>query len=98
MRVIINGVGVAGPTLAYWLRKAGHDVLLVENAPRLRSGGYVIDFWGVGYDVAERMGLLRYPSNRVPRHQSPRVYWIPRESPEREVHPPFCEHLAHEPC
>jgi len=29
MRVIINGVGIAGPTLAYWLRKAGHEVLLV---------------------------------------------------------------------
>jgi hypothetical protein len=23
----------------------------------LRSGGYVIDFWGLGYDIAERMGL-----------------------------------------
>jgi 2-polyprenyl-6-methoxyphenol hydroxylase-like FAD-dependent oxidoreductase len=22
-----------------------------------RSGGYVIDFWGLGYDIAERMGL-----------------------------------------
>jgi 2-polyprenyl-6-methoxyphenol hydroxylase-like FAD-dependent oxidoreductase len=58
MRVIINGVGIAGPTLAYWLRKAGHDVLLVEAAPQLRRGGYVIDFWGVGYDIAEKMGLL----------------------------------------
>lgn len=58
MRIIVNGVGVAGPTLAYWLRKAGHDVLLVEAAPHLRSGGYVIDFWGVGYDIAEKMGLL----------------------------------------
>jgi 2-polyprenyl-6-methoxyphenol hydroxylase-like FAD-dependent oxidoreductase len=26
--------------------------------PRLRSGGYVIDFGLVGYDVAERMGLI----------------------------------------
>ena len=58
MRVIINGVGIAGPTLAYWLRKAGHDVLLVEAAPALRRGGYVVDFWGVGYDIAEKMGLI----------------------------------------
>jgi 2-polyprenyl-6-methoxyphenol hydroxylase-like FAD-dependent oxidoreductase len=58
MRIIINGAGIAGPTLAYWLRKSGHEVLLVEAAPRLRGGGYVIDFWGVGYDIAERMGLL----------------------------------------
>ena len=27
MKIIINGVGIAGPTLAYWLRKAGHEVL-----------------------------------------------------------------------
>ena len=25
----------------------------------LRRGGYVIDFWGLGYDIAERMGLIR---------------------------------------
>jgi len=34
-------------------------VLLVEEAAALRSGGYVIDFWGLGYDIAERMGLLQ---------------------------------------
>ena len=32
MRIIINGAGIAGPTLAYWLRKAGQEVLLVEAA------------------------------------------------------------------
>jgi 2-polyprenyl-6-methoxyphenol hydroxylase-like FAD-dependent oxidoreductase len=58
MRTIINGAGIAGPTLAYWLRQAGHDVLLVEAAPELRRGGYVLDFWGLGYDIAEKMGLL----------------------------------------
>lgn len=58
MRVIINGVGIAGPTLAYWLRRAGHEVVLVEQAPQLRRGGYVVDFWGLGYDIAERMGLI----------------------------------------
>jgi 2-polyprenyl-6-methoxyphenol hydroxylase-like FAD-dependent oxidoreductase len=58
MRIIINGAGIAGPTLAYWLREGGHEVLLVEAAPQLRSGGYVIDFWGPGYDIAEKMGLL----------------------------------------
>lgn len=57
MKVIINGTGIAGPTLAYWLLRFGHEPTLVERAPELRTGGYVIDFWGVGYDVAERMGL-----------------------------------------
>lgn len=58
MNIIVNGLGVAGPAVAYWLTKAGHDVLLVEQAPHLRTDGYVIDFWGLGYDVAEKMGLI----------------------------------------
>lgn len=58
MRIVINGIGVAGPALAYWLNRSGHEVLLVEAAPRLRTDGYVIDFWGVGYDIAEQMGLI----------------------------------------
>lgn len=55
--VLISGAGIAGPTLAYWLKAAGFEPTLVERAPALRNGGYVIDFWGLGYDIAERMGL-----------------------------------------
>src|SRR5215470_15449417 len=58
MRVAINGTGVAGPTLAYWLRRFGHEPVLFEKAPGLRTGGYLIDFWGLGYQIAERMGLI----------------------------------------
>ena len=56
MRVLIAGAGIAGPTLAYWLLRAGHQPALVERAPELRRGGYLVDFWGAGFDVAERMG------------------------------------------
>ncbi|HEU5358984.1 MAG TPA: FAD-binding domain [Gemmatimonadales bacterium] len=56
--ILISGLGIAGPTLAYWLRKRGFRPVLVERAPAPRRGGYIIDFWGVGYDVADRMGLL----------------------------------------
>jgi 2-polyprenyl-6-methoxyphenol hydroxylase-like FAD-dependent oxidoreductase len=58
MRIVINGTGVAGPALAFWLARSGHEVVLVERAPALREGGYVIDFWGIGYDLAERMGVI----------------------------------------
>ena len=53
MNIVINGIGVAGPALAYWLTKSGHEVLLVEEAPQLRVGGYIIDFWGIGYEKRE---------------------------------------------
>ena len=55
--VLISGAGIAGPTLAYWLARAGVRPTLIERAPSPRSGGYVIDFWGLGYDIAYRMGL-----------------------------------------
>lgn len=58
MRVLVVGAGIAGPTLAYWLQRFGHEVALVERAPRLREGGYVVDFWGAGFDVADRMGIV----------------------------------------
>lgn len=58
MRIAINGCGIAGPTLAWWLRRFGHEPVIFEKAPSLRSGGYVIDFWGSGYNVAEKMGLF----------------------------------------
>jgi len=76
MRIAINGVGIAGPTLAYWLRESGHEVLLIEASPRLRRGGYVIDFWGVGYDIAERMGLL--PRLRKLGYQVQEVRFVDR--------------------
>lgn len=58
MKILVVGAGIAGPTLAYWLLRAGHEVTLVERSPELRRGGYVVDFWGAGFEVAERMGIV----------------------------------------
>jgi len=56
--VLISGAGIAGPTLAYWLLQYGFEPTIIERAPSFREGGYVIDFWGLGYDVAEKMNLI----------------------------------------
>ncbi|WP_433038107.1 FAD-binding domain [Actinomycetospora sp. CA-053990] len=58
MKVLVVGAGIAGPTLAYWLLRAGHEPTLVERAPELRRGGHLVDFWGAGFDVAERMDIV----------------------------------------
>ena len=58
LRVLISGAGIAGSTLAYWLLHYGFEATIIEKAPRLRVGGYVIDFWGAGFDVADRMGIV----------------------------------------
>jgi 2-polyprenyl-6-methoxyphenol hydroxylase-like FAD-dependent oxidoreductase len=55
--VLISGAGIAGPTLAFWLARAGFQPTLIEHAAALRTSGYVVDFWGLGYDIAERMDL-----------------------------------------
>lgn len=58
MRILISGAGIAGPTFAYWLARYGFTPTIVEEAPQLRTGGYIVDFWGLGFDVADRMALL----------------------------------------
>ncbi|MER7212087.1 FAD-dependent oxidoreductase [Streptosporangium sp. NPDC000239] len=71
MRALICGAGIAGLTLAWHLERMGWQVEVVERAPALRDGGYMIDFYGPGYEVAERMGLAprlleaRYPVNEL---------------------------------
>lgn len=57
-KILISGAGIAGPCLAYWLLRYGFEPTLVERAPGLRTGGYVIDFWGLGFDIAEKMELM----------------------------------------
>jgi 2-polyprenyl-6-methoxyphenol hydroxylase-like FAD-dependent oxidoreductase len=58
MKILISGAGIAGPTLAYWLERYGMEPTIVEEAPALRTGGYIIDFFGTGFEIADRMGLL----------------------------------------
>lgn len=59
MKILVSGASVAGPSVALWLGRAGHDVTVVEIAPGLRKGGYAVDFRGeVFLTVLERMGVL----------------------------------------
>ncbi|MEV0386819.1 FAD-dependent monooxygenase [Nonomuraea sp. NPDC050643] len=58
MRAIIIGAGIAGLAAALRLSQIGWDSLIIERAPTRRSGGYGVTFGGLGYDAAERMGIL----------------------------------------
>jgi len=58
MKVVICGAGIAGLALAQRLDTVGAEVVMLEKAPRPRTQGYMIDFFGPGYDAAEAMGLL----------------------------------------
>lgn len=56
--ILICGAGIAGPSLAFQLRRHGFAPTLIERAPAFRDGGYMIDVWGTGYALLERYGLL----------------------------------------
>ena len=55
--VLVSGAGIAGATLAFWLRRHGFDVTVIERAPALRDSGQNVDVRGAGRDVLRRMGL-----------------------------------------
>ncbi|MEZ0052803.1 2-polyprenyl-6-methoxyphenol hydroxylase-like FAD-dependent oxidoreductase [Mycobacterium sp. MAA66] len=56
--VLVNGGGIAGPTVAFWLVRLGHTVTIAEQAAELRAGGQAVDFRGPALDVLDKMGLL----------------------------------------
>lgn len=57
-RAVVIGAGIAGLSTALRLHQADWDVLVAERTPSRRSGGYAVAFAGMGYEAAERMGIL----------------------------------------
>jgi len=57
MNVLISGAGIAGLTVAYWLRRYGFTPTIVERAPSLLTGGYKIDVRGTALQVLRRMSV-----------------------------------------
>ncbi|GAA3870038.1 FAD-dependent oxidoreductase [Streptomyces sedi] len=58
MKILVSGAGVAGLACARELAVRGHDITVVERAPRLRVTGTPIDIRGDAIEAVERMGLL----------------------------------------
>lgn len=55
--VLISGAGIAGPALAFWLRRHGMGPVVVEPAPALVPGGQTVDLRCAGRIVARRLGI-----------------------------------------
>jgi 2-polyprenyl-6-methoxyphenol hydroxylase-like FAD-dependent oxidoreductase len=55
--ILISGASIAGPTLAYWLKRYGFTPTVIERAPQLRAGGYPVDVRFEAVQVAKRMGI-----------------------------------------
>ncbi|GLZ48324.1 FAD-dependent oxidoreductase [Actinomycetospora sp. NBRC 106375] len=81
--ILVSGASVAGPVTAYWLRRAGHRVTVVERSPRSRtSGGHAVDLFSPAIDVVERMGVLDAIRDHATGTER---MTIRRESARREV-------------
>ncbi|MFJ3659780.1 FAD-dependent monooxygenase [Streptomyces sp. NPDC090119] len=55
---VVSGASIAGLSTAYWLRRTGWDVTVLERAPGFRDGGQNVDVRGVAREVLGRMGLF----------------------------------------
>jgi 2-polyprenyl-6-methoxyphenol hydroxylase-like FAD-dependent oxidoreductase len=55
--ILISGASIAGPTLAYWLKRSGFTPTVIEHAPQLRAGGYPVDVRYEAKHVARLMGI-----------------------------------------
>ncbi|KAJ6455066.1 flavoprotein monooxygenase [Mycena vitilis] len=57
LNVLVSGAGIAGPSCAYWLSRAGARVTMIERSPSPRKTGQAIDIRGPGVKVMQKMGL-----------------------------------------
>ena len=55
--ILISGASIAGPALAYWLKRSGFTPTVIERAPQLRAGGYPVDVRYEAKHVARLMGI-----------------------------------------
>src|SRR5215469_8055583 len=55
--ILISGASIAGPALAYWLKRSGFTPTVIERSPQLRAGGYPVDVRHEAVQVAKLMGI-----------------------------------------
>lgn len=56
--ILISGAGVAGPTLAFWLARAGFQPTVIERSEKPRSSGNPVDVRGPAVPIVEAMGIM----------------------------------------
>jgi FAD-dependent urate hydroxylase len=56
MRVTVVGAGVGGLAIASGLHRRGHDVVVTEQAAKLRTGGAALGIWFNGSAALTRLG------------------------------------------
>ena len=81
--ILISGAGISGLTLAYWLQEYGFEPTVIEKRPNLNDRGYMIDFYGSGFDVAERMGIIAALQLKSAQYPIAKVEFVDRNGKPR---------------
>lgn len=64
--ILISGASFAGISTAYWMKKLGYDVTVVEIAEGLKKGGTPVNIRDNTIDIVKRMGLFeQIQANRI---------------------------------
>ena len=86
--VLVSGIGIAGPALAWWLVRSGFRVTLIERARAPRPGGQAVDFRGpLHRAILERMGIWEEVNARRTKPAS--LVMLDRRGGEAAVLPSF---------
>jgi len=56
-KILICGAGIAGLSLAYWLKHYGFTPTVIEKSGSLRTGGYKVDIRGSALEVVKKMHI-----------------------------------------
>ncbi|HSL36336.1 MAG TPA: FAD-dependent oxidoreductase [Arthrobacter sp.] len=81
MRAVVCGAGISGLSAAACLARDGWQVLVVDQAEGPRPQGYMIDFFGPGWQAAAGLGIL--PRLRELGYQIQRLDYVDRNGRAR---------------
>lgn len=57
MKILVIGMGIAGPAVCYWLKRFGFSPVLVEKSAAIRTGGQALDIRGIATHLAREIGI-----------------------------------------
>lgn len=62
-KILVVGVGIAGPAVCYWLQKFGFYPTLIEKSSFIREGGQGLDIRGAAIDIVKKMDIFKQICN-----------------------------------
>lgn len=57
IKILVIGVGIAGPAICYWLKRFGFSPVMIEKSAAIRKGGQALDVRGIATHIAREMGI-----------------------------------------